>query len=171
MLSFSFSLPTAWPSEGAGAKAPAFGGNPGVGFSPSFIPFSVFSSSSSLRWKLASSVSLSPSHHRTDRRVGQVKLARDVSGRVLLQEWTETERREGGGVWRGRHKRESRLGEKLRLAFLSLSFSLNHSPGVCWVFKQPRSETPRASASFVQKCRSTQVCSARPVSGRTTLFV
>lgn len=84
-----------WGESSAAAEIQA------VTLSPSVIPFSIFSSSSSLRWKLASSVSLSSSHHRTDRRVGQVELARDVSGRVLLQEWTETERggERGAGRW------------------------------------------------------------------------
>lgn len=117
----------------------------------------------------AGGVSLSSSsHHRTDRRVGQVELARDVGGRVLLQEPTETERGVGevgrwgrwvGGVWRGRHKRESRAAFGF---FLPAPFTLNRQP------QRPLGAELRlweqlelASASFLRKCRSRRVCSAR----------
>lgn len=111
---------------------------------------------SSLRRKLASGGSLSSSHHRADRRVGQVELARDVSGRVLLQGWRETGRGgAGGGVWRGRHNRESRVEKSCAWLFSLSSFSLNR-------------RLPAAHLEHLEPLH-TQVCSALPLSGPAPL--
>lgn len=81
------------------------------------LPFLVSSPLSVGSWRLPL-----PLHHSTDRRVGQVELACDVSGRVLLQRWRETGGKEFG---RATYNRVSCLQKSCICLFLFVLIKTN----------------------------------------------
>lgn len=92
-----------------------------------------------------------PLHHSTDRRVGQVELACDVSGRVLLQRWRET----GGRSLEGWHITGCHVSRRAAFAFFYL-YWLKLTPYIYIFFWT-------TFASILQKFWSTGVL--WPVSG------
>lgn len=177
MLSCRSSLPIASPSKGAGAKAAALGGGRksrrrSLPLLHSLLHLLLF-----LLSALEAGVQRLPlPPHTTVLTDGSDKLSwpvMSVGGYCCRSGQKQSGGKkgggQGGGVWRGRHKRESRLGEELRLAF-SLCLSLRTAASASAGFKTAAVGTLGASASFLQERRSAQVCSARPVSG-TMAFV
>lgn len=77
----------------------------------------------------------------------------------------------GGRVWRGRHKRESRLGEELRLAFLSLSFIFEPQSRRLRGFKQQLSEHLEPRLRFCRNAEAHRCVLHDPSQARRRLFV